>query len=54
MIKAAIFDMDGTLVDSLGFWEIYWEKIGKDFLGVSDFRCDYRRFRSPWGLQRLY
>ena len=30
-IKGAIFDMDGTLVDSLWFWEMYWEKLGKTF-----------------------
>lgn len=27
-IKAAIFDMDGTLIDSLGLWEITWEELG--------------------------
>ncbi len=37
-IKAAIFDMDGTLVDSLWFWEMYWEKLGKTFLNIDGFR----------------
>lgn len=27
-IKAAIFDMDGTLIDSLCVWEIVWEELG--------------------------
>lgn len=30
-IKGAIFDMDGTLVDSLGIWEVTWEKMGRAF-----------------------
>lgn len=25
-IKGAIFDMDGTLVDSLMVWDMLWEK----------------------------
>ncbi len=37
-IKGAIFDMDGTLVDSLFFWDILWKKIGEDFLGGKPFR----------------
>lgn len=35
--KMAIFDMDGTLIDSLGVWKILWQKIGEEFLGKKDF-----------------
>lgn len=31
IIQGAIFDMDGTLVDSLGIWEVLWERIGIAF-----------------------
>ena len=36
-IKGAIFDCDGTLVDSLGFWEIYYKKVGDTFFGGERF-----------------
>ena len=39
-IKSAIFDMDGTLVDSLGVWKIIWKKFGERFLGNPDFYPD--------------
>lgn len=39
-ITGAIFDMDGTLVDSLGFWDILWEKLGEKYLGDKSFRPD--------------
>lgn len=37
-IKGAIFDMDGTLVNSLFFWDVLWNRIGEDFLGGQSFR----------------
>ena len=37
-IKSAVFDMDGTLVDSLMLWDIIWEKFGVKFLSDANFR----------------
>ena len=37
-ITGAIFDMDGTLVDSLGFWDILWENLGEMYLNDRSFR----------------
>ena len=31
-IKGAIFDLDGTLVDSLILWDVIWEELGNRFL----------------------
>ena len=36
-IKGAIFDCDGTLIDSLGFWDIFYKKIGEVFFGGREF-----------------
>ena len=30
-INGAIFDMDGTLIDSLMVWDVIWEEFGKRF-----------------------
>ena len=45
----AIFDIDGTLVDSLGVWEILWERLGERYLGDKSFRPsdeDAKKFRT--------
>ena len=39
-IKGAIFDMDGTLVDSLMFWDYLWKQIGIRYFGNAEFRPD--------------
>ena len=38
-IKGAIFDMDGTLIDSLMFWGEMWKDIGKKHLSTENFRA---------------
>lgn len=40
-MKAAIFDMDGTLVDSLILWDVLWEEFGQRYLGDKTFRPTY-------------
>jgi len=37
-IQAAIFDMDGTLVDSLVLWDVFWRQAGIRFLNDENFR----------------
>ncbi len=39
-IKGAIFDMDGTLVDSLMFWGYLWKRIGKRYFEDETFYPD--------------
>ena len=37
-IKGAIFDMDGTLIDSLMVWDVMWSEFGKKYLSDEKFR----------------
>lgn len=39
-ITGAIFDMDGTLVDSLMVWDVLWKRLGKKYLDDESFRPD--------------
>ena len=39
-IKGAIFDMDGTLIDSLMFWGHLWRRIGKEYMNDEGFLPD--------------
>ncbi len=36
-IKGAVFDLDGTLIDSLFFWDRLWEKLGTRYLNDAAF-----------------
>lgn len=37
-IKGAIFDLDGTLIDTLFYWDNLWAKLGETFLSDKSFR----------------
>ena len=39
-IQGAIFDMDGTLVDTLMLWDVMWEHFGKLYRKIEGFRPD--------------
>ena len=39
-ITGAIFDMDGTLIDSLMIWDMLWEALGERYFGDKTFRPD--------------
>lgn len=39
-ITGAIFDMDGTLADSLGFWDLLWKNLGEKYFNNTAFRPD--------------
>ena len=39
-ISGAVFDMDGTLVDSLMLWDVLWERLGVKYLNDKTFRPD--------------
>lgn len=39
-ITGAIFDLDGTLVDSLYIWDQLWKALGKKYLGNPDFKAE--------------
>ena len=36
--RGVIFDMDGTLIDSLSFWDYFYREVGRRYLGDPTFR----------------
>ncbi len=44
-ISGAIFDMDGTLINSLHFWDEYFSQIGQKYLSDPNFTPDYQTLR---------
>ena len=39
-VTGAIFDMDGTLADSLGYWDVLWKHLGERYFKNPNFRPD--------------